>query len=864
MRRVENKRGVESAAGPRTLRPRTHLFAVVAALSILVGVPGLWAQSTATIQGTITGPTGQPLQGVRVTLTGGESPQSTVTDAEGFYSIPNLPLGTYTLTAILEPFSPEVVELIELLPGQTKTVDIALESLTFSNEVSVTVQKRTESLLDVPASVTVLTGDTLEEQRVQDLVDLVPLVPGLVVTRSTPGQSRITLRGINTGGVASTVGVYIGDVPFGSSTGLANGGVLAGDFDTFDMRQVEVLRGPQGTLYGASSLGGVMKYVPNLPTTQALEVRVQGSLEGYEEGGQGYSLKGMINAPLSDTWAVRASGFYRSDDGFVDSIGNNPIPSLTTPGLNIIDGTIVEEDINSYGTSGGRFALMFEPSDDFSMLLVAQIQDINSDAPNEVDADPATLEPLYGLVQSRYYPQTVDTSYDVYSATLDWNLGFANFVSVTGYSEFEQKLQLDATIAGGLTGGGPPLASLVTYLFGNDVTNPLSAILPQTTSTDKFNQEFRLVSPDDETFEWLVGAFYTDEDSAVLQKIYAVEAPTGAIATSVPLLADLTLGSTYEEFALFGNATWHVTDRFDLSFGARQSWNDQTASQIADGPLAGGHTEYDNLKSSESPFTWSISPLYNLSSTTSIYARVATGFRPGGPNVLPPDVPDDVPLTYGSDSLTSYEAGWKTGSADGKYSLDLSVYYLDWQDIQLLTVVNGFGINGNGGTAVSKGAELTAGFFPIKGLLLSANAAYTDAYLTSDTDPLVGALDGDPLPYISDWTYGLLADYQWTVRGDWTLSVGGGVFYVGERAFDYEVRQPDGNLRMLPSYTTFDLRAGAYLGRWSFELYGRNLADERGIISVDTADNYPNGAYGLAYIRPRTIGVTVGLRFWGS
>ncbi len=844
--------------------PRLRTLAVVGVLSALAGVPGLWAQTTAAIQGTVRGPENRPLQGARVAVTGEQGSKTVTTDEKGVYVIRDLPPGTYRVIATLEPFAPYEVDEVELSPNQTRTLDLVLEQPTFSGEVLVSVQKRTETLLDVPASVTVLPGATLEEQRVEDLLDLVPLVPGLTVTSNTPGVTRVTLRGINTGGVASTVGVYIGEVPFGSSSGLANGAVLAGDFDTFDMARIEVLRGPQGTLYGASSLGGVLKYVPNLPSTRSFDARFLGSLETVEDGGLGYSVKGMVNAPLSESWALRASGFYRFDDGFIDSIGDNPIPSLTNPAVNIIDGTLVEEDLNSYDSAGGRIAALFAPSEKLSLLLVAQTQKIESDAPNEVDGDPITLEPLYSYpVESRYYPQTFDTTYEVYSATLNWDFGPASLVSVSGYSKFEQDQQLDATIASGLT-GGPPLASLVTYLFGDDVTKPLSAILPETVSTDKYTQELRLVSPNDETFEWLVGGYYTHEDSQVSQEILAIDADTGAIASGVPDLAVLALPSTYREYAMFANGTWHITPRLDLSLGARTSHNKQVASQVADGPLVGGHVSYPRATSSESPFTWSVSPLFNLSKSSSVYARVATGFRPGGPNVLPPGVPEDTPLTYNSDTLTSYEAGWKTSGSDGLYSLDLSVFYQDWKDIQLLAVVNGFGINGNGGTAVSKGAEFTASFIPADGLTVSLNGAYTDAYLTQSTDPIVGGLKGDPLPYVPEWTFGLMGDYQWTVRGDSTMYVGGGVSYTGDRSFAFDSRAPDGSLRTIDSYVTADLRTGLLYGRWSFELYGKNLTDAEGITSVDTGGSLPNGAYGLGLIRPRTIGLSVGVRFWGS
>jgi iron complex outermembrane receptor protein len=847
----------------RAFRTRTRIL-VVAVLSMAVVTPGLWAQATATVQGTITDPSNAPLVGVQVSLTGDQGVRKVVTDKKGFYQIPDLPPGTYRLTATLANYAPGEPQRIELQPGRTLTLNLTLTSLAFSEEVVVTSQKRAEPLRQVPMSITAVSSDTLEEQQVQGFLDVAPLVPGLNVQSDTPGQTRITLRGINTGGVASTVGVYLGDVPFGSSSGLANGAVLAADFDTFDVARIEVLRGPQGTLYGASSLGGVFRFIPNLPTSTGFEARFLESQETVQDGGLGYSVDGLVNVPLSDRFALRASGFYRFDDGFIKSIGDNPIPSLTTPGVNVIAGTLVEDKINSHDTAGGRLSALYAPSDRFSLTLVVQSQDINSDGPNTIDADPITLKPLHsGFVQSRYQSQPVDTKYRVYSAALDWDLGPTTLVSVTSYGTFEQNLRLDAAIASGLT-GGLPLASVVTYYFGNDVTRPLSAVLPQTTSTDKFTQELRLLSPENDTFEWLIGGYYTKEDSKIAQKILAVEAGTETIATDIPALADVALPSHYEEFALFGNATWHVTPRFDLSFGARASRNDQSASQVADGPLVGGHVAYEKVTSSESPFTYSLSPRFQLANNSFVYVRAATGFRPGGPNVLPPGVPPDTPLTYHSDRLTSYEAGWKTSGSDGRYSLDLSAYYLDWKDIQLFAVVNGFGINGNGGTAVSKGGEFTVSFLPTRGLTFSLNGAYTDANLTKDTDPVVGGLNGDPLPYVPKWSLGLLGNYEWRAGRNSTLWVGGSVGYVGERTFGFEARKDGGSLRTLDNYTTVGLRAGVYVGRWSFELYGKNLTNKKGVIAVDTGGGLPNGEYGLALIRPRTIGLSVGVRIWGS
>jgi outer membrane receptor protein involved in Fe transport len=244
---------------------------------------------------------------------------------------------------------------------------------------------------------------------------------------------------------------------------------------------------------------------------------------------------------------------------------------------------------------------------------------------------------------------------------------------------------------------------------------------------------------------------------------------------------------------------------------------------------------------------------------------VATGFRPGGPNVLPPGAPASIPRTYDSDSLTSYEVGLKTGGGPSdKFSLDVAAFYQDWKDIQLFLVVNNFGINGNGGTAVSKGFEFAASFLPTSGLSLSVNGAYTDAKLTQDTDPIVGGEDGDPLPYVPEWSFGLNADYEWTLKGTARAYIGGSLGYTGDRPVQFNVTNSGGDTYTAESYTTLNLRAGVYVGKFSFELYGKNLTNEMGITAINPAGPLPNGALGLGLIRPRTIGVSVSTWLLGS
>jgi outer membrane receptor protein involved in Fe transport len=737
-------------------------------------------------------------------------------------------------------------------------------------EVIVTAQKRSEALADIPMSVSVLPGDVLERTQSVDFQDLAKMIPGLSLTSNTAGITRITMRGINTGGVASTVGIYVNDVPFGSSSGLANAAILSGDFDTYDLARVEVLRGPQGTLYGASSLGGVIKYVSNEPSTDGFEGKAQASYEDVSGGDVGYNATGVLNLPAGENFAARVSAFYRHSGGYVDSIGNNPIPAIVLdpgqPQVNIVDGTRVEKNLNGSDVSGGRLSALLKPSENFSVDLSVRIQNINSSNANAYEVDPTTLKPLYGgLVASRYHDEWTDIEYRLYSATINWDLGGVSLESVTAFSEFSENFQRDAALldAIGAGIGTAQLMTLVYSTFGSG-DNPLSGIVRQTTATDKFTQELRLVSPDSDQFEWLLGAYYTNEHSGIdPQSIVAATPGTNDIAPGIPPLAEVSLTSRYEEKALFANATWHFTDRFDLSFGGRWSENDQEAAQKATiivpvllpGPIV---QDFSGLKSSESPFTWSVSPRFEFSDTTSMYARAATGFRPGGPNVLPPGT--GAPATYKSDKLTNYEIGLRTGTADGKYALDVAAFYLDWEDIQLFQVINNFGVNANGGKAKSQGVELTASAQLAEGFTLSLNGAYTNAALSEDTDPLVGGHDGDPLPWVPDWQFGLSGDYEWGM-GTATAYVGGMVAYTGERMTDFSIHTPAGQHQFAGDYTTVDLRTGLLFDNFSVELYAKNVTNERAFTDIIAPGQFAAGAAAVAIIRPRTIGLSLGVKF---
>ena len=699
-------------------------------------------------------------------------------------------------------------------------------------DIVVTAQKREQRLIDVPQSVSVVSGDALENVQATNFSDYLKLVPGLQLNQTTAGFGRLVLRGVNTGGVASTVAVYQDETTFGSSSGLVNGAILAGDFDTFDIERIEVLRGPQGTIYGASSMGGVLKYVTRKPDTSGFEARARGSIETVKGGDESYLGSAVVNMPLGDAVAFRASGFYRDFGGFIDSIGTA--------------GSDVEADINSSKSYGGRASLLFKPSESVSIQLSAYLQNLKTHASNSVDSDPSTGRTLYGrLSQSQFVPEFTDVRYRVYSAVVDADLGFASLVSATSYSSLSQSFRGDLTTQYG---------ALIEGVFGT----PNDFYQGQLTRVRRFSQEIRLQSPEDEHFEWLLGAYYTREKGIIDQDFNAVEPGTLTPIDGLPLLGVATIHSRYRELAGFANATLHLGERFDLTFGGRYSGNKQVADQVSDGVLAGGFNKLPEARSSENVFTFSVAPQFEVSDQATIYARVAKGFRPGGPNVLAPGAPPEL-ATYGSDSLISYELGVKAETVDRSFSIDIAAFHIDWKDIQVFGQVNDFGVNFNGGKAKSDGLEFTTTLRPAGGLTFSLNGAYTNARLKDDTPPLVGGLAGDRLPYTPKYSIGANADYEWELGGDAKASVGASVRSLSKQpaGFDLAFRTANGRQRYLPAYEVVDLRAGVDFGKYSLELYAKNLADSEGKTSLEAPANVPLGAAGTAVIRPRTFGVTL-------
>jgi iron complex outermembrane recepter protein len=682
-------------------------------------------------------------------------------------------------------------------------------------EIVVTAQKRKERLQEVPVPVSALDAGQLARNSQLQLRDYFSRVPGLNFTSGNRGEPFIAIRGITTTPFANpTVGITIDDVPFGP-TSIRGGGLIAPDIDPSDLERIEVLRGPQGTLYGVSSLGGVIKFVTVDPSTDGFRAHLSTSLSNVHGGDDlGYGVRGAVNAPLSETFAIRASAFTRREPGFIDNR------------------TLNARDVNEADASGGQLSGLWRPSETFSARLSALYQERNVDASGLVSRAPGLgdLQQLYpsgsGWLRSKV---------EAYSAALEARLGSADLTSISGYNVSKVTDSVD-------------LSPFYVPFFNP----PGSDAVPFTENyeTRKLSQELRLTLPMGDRLEWLLGGFYTDEKSPYQANTLATVSTTGAL---VQQLDNEIVRSTYEEWALFADLTVRLTDRFDIQFGGRKSDIEQTLAEEFSGPLWGGVLARSGLKISDDPFTYLVTPRLRVSPDLMVYARFASGYRAGGINgdsaigLAPPGwIPDKT---------KNYEVGLKGQFLDRMLTVDASVYHIDWDDIQVQSVSSaGIGFISNGGTARSRGLELSMSARPLTGLSLLATSTWTDAEVTQGFGPtsLFTANSGDRLPFTSRFSGSLSADQSFNIRGNVTGFIGASLSYVGERTGLF---RPSTLARQnYPSYTQTDVRGGLEFGTWSANAYINNIGDERGTLGGGEGAINP---LSFIYIQPRTIGLSL-------
>ena len=703
-------------------------------------------------------------------------------------------------------------------------------------EVVVTAQKRSERLLSVAAPVTALTSATLDRMEAVRLDDYAALAPGLNLFGTREGDAQLVVRGITTGSSNSTTtATYIDDSPFGSSTTHALGGSLALDLDPGSLQRIEVLRGPQGTLYGASALGGIVKYVTVPPSLTEFGGRVELDGSMVDGGGQGYGVRGMLSGPLiANTLGFTLSAFDRRDPGYIDN------PNLD------------QRNVNSTRVDGGRAALLWQPSDGFSANLSILAQDTHGNGSSYEWLD-ANLTPVDGgLKQYFFIDQPLERQSRLYSLTLNDDMGWGTMTSITSYQSEKYHEVVDTTTY---------YSPVLQFILGIDDPN-LGVYLPDRVDLNKITQEVRIASPSSNRLEWQGGVFFTHESSDYSQSLNAFNIPD---RQPLSLGVDLYNGNdsaTYREEAVFGDVTYHFTPHFDVLAGLRYSANQQSDVFPSGGLLAGGTTTVSGTSSDHS-VTYLLTPKYKFDDNNMLYARVASGYRPGGPNdTLAALVAAGVPATYKPDTLTNFEIGYKALFFDRTLTLDLSAFDIHWHHIQIGETIGGVFTTGNGSDARSSGFEAAFTWAPVHGLNVTANLAYTDAHLTDDA-PGINGVAGDRLPDSPKYAANVATDYDFPITGAVGAFVGASYHYQGNRVTDFVTSSPPGYQRpVLPAYSTVDLRSGVNHGGFEFTLYVKNLGNEHGLnYLTSTMLDGISPPYAASVIQPRTVGLSLVQRF---
>jgi outer membrane receptor protein involved in Fe transport len=714
-------------------------------------------------------------------------------------------------------------------------------------DIIVTAQKRDQRLLDVPVAITAIGSEALTTQSMNRLQDFYDRVPGLQYS----GQrvSNLSLRGVTSGGQTSpTVAILVDDVQFGGTTNAGQPPIP--DFDAGTIERVEVLRGPQGTLYGASSLGGLIKYVLKQPDTNSFSGRIEAGGTTVSNGGEGYALRGSINIPVTDWLAVSGSGFKREDAPYLDN-------ALTR-----------RKDVNTRDVWGYRGAIRLEPTANLTITASAlkQKQDaMNSDlaitsggvpiciacttggTPASRATAVTTFEPVYGDLTLNALDSTNASTYDLYSGRAELKLGSTTITSITAWGVADNVILSD-------------VSAVFSFLRGLYAAPAGSTVqIANADRTAKFSQELR-ASGSIGQIDWLVGGFYTVEHATTDQTLLLKD-PSGT------LLATPYFGTgpgRYREIAGFADLTWRATDKLEIQIGGRYAGNKQvfdTGREI-DGPAqaAFGPSSREVKTSSDTAFTWLISPTYHFSRDIMAYVRVANGYRPGGPNLDSTGVGN-----FGPDRVINYEIGFKGRVVPGLLTLDTALFQIDWSDIQLQgTAPSQLTFILNGGKARSRGLELAASLTPWRGMAIDANLTFTDATITQDlprtNNSSLRGQAGDRLPFTANFTSSITARQTFDLSSRAEASFGVNYTYVGDRPGAFNTISGTRPRIMIPGYDTLNLTAGLTFDRdWQATLFLRNAFDSRGI-SVAQNRNGNNVPTAL-FIQPRTLGVSLARSF---
>ena len=725
-------------------------------------------------------------------------------------------------------------------------------------QIIVTANKRRELQREVANSVTAISGRDLARRQEVSLQDLASQVPGLSLEADDKTAVRIILRGLNTGSPGATVATVIDDVPTNATGGQTNAALNSPNYDTYDLQRIEVLRGPQSSLYGATAEGGLVKYVTNAPDPTTYSGSLEAGIEGNTDGGIGGALRGYGNFPLLDgKAALRISAWNDWFPGYVD----DPERDKT--------------NANSAQQYGWRASLLVTPTADLSIRLTAERQTLISNGADDIEVAGAALTPLtppanqlnilHGLVNNTALPQPSQNESGVYYGNVNYDLGWASLTSLTSYAFNNFRSLFDYSnlnLAPGVT--------YADYLQGAAYGVPLYLGERQNSNGDKFNQEVRLASDPGlqvlgRDLNWLGGFYYTHENTSFLQGYDAHDAADINNILTQPIPGgQIAQYSSLSEWAVFGQVDYTILPRFDVALGGRFSGTAQRAQTIDfTGALSGAAKVNPELSSNDHDALYSVAPRWRPTDDTLFYARLATGYRPGGPNILIPGLSTEPPA-FRPDHTVNYELGWRQDLFNKSVTVDLTGFYINWRNVQItseFTTPEGvFSVDGNAGAAVSKGVEWSFNWVPLPGLKLNAVGDYTDARLTVNA-PGLGGVAGDYLPYVPNLSSSVNVEYSWAVFADYDAYVSGTWSYTGERYTGFSAT-PSVSVShaQLPGYNTGALRAGLENRRYSLEAFINNISDERGITYYASYGG-ANQTGQATIIQPRIIGLTARVKF---
>lgn len=732
-------------------------------------------------------------------------------------------------------------------------------------EVVVTANRREQVLSKVPASVAVMTQEKMDAQGVHSIDDIALLTPGLNFSRGsqfTGSNTNISIRGISSTVGAATTGIYIDDVPIQTrAVGFSTSNTYP---KVFDLERVEVLRGPQGTLFGAGSEGGAVRFITPQPGMNSYSVYGRSELSFTDGGEPNYEVGLAGGGPIiEDKLAFRASAFFRQDGGWIDR----------APG-----GVVQEKNSNDQKTVALKGALTWEPIAGLQVtpgLYYQKVETGDSSAYWETLSNPKKGDFRNGATQA----QPVTDRFFLPSLNVRYDLGFANLISTTAYFDRQAKERRDYTnFDVGLLTPTSPLPTLpgqVATGFLND-------------SQKIFTQEVRLESKGDGKLKWIAGAFYSrdrqeatqqNQDSfyeQMLINLYGLTlADLGSAYLPGDLLYDSRTRSDTRQIAGFGQVDYSVTDKLTLTAGVRVAQIKVRHDQSAQGFWAGAGIASAGT-STETAATPKFGIAYQANPATLFYASAAKGYRPGGAQTA---VPTSLcgadlaamgltgsPTAYESDSVWSYEGGAKKGMFNGRLQADLSVFYIKWNNIQRFVDLPlcGSGFIANTGSATSKGFDLSLQGRVTDNLTLGVVLGYTDA--TFDETVIGGAtailvekgdssLDGPGL------TFTVSGQYDFKVLNDKDAYARFDYSYAGkEEALNPRVFGVNLEDRPAPQTEQLNLRAGVKLDNFDVSLFANNLTNEHaGLSRLQTFPGAP--LFTNVTYRPRTIGITASYRY---